>query len=91
MSNMKPEITIYWRYDTLTDEQTKFSAWHFNIKRQSFTNFLEHHDMLALYMYAFTSFLAKYYVLPSVGSCLLHFMHTVLLFLYTKKHSRKYK
>ena len=84
MSNMKPEITIYWRYDKLTDEQIKFSAWLFDMKWQPFTNFLEHHDMLALYMSSFTSFSAKYYVLSPLGSCLWHFTHTVLLFLYKK-------
>ena len=56
MSNMKPEITIYWRYDTLTDEQIKFSAWHLDIKRQPFTNLFEHQDMLALYVFIYIFF-----------------------------------
>ena len=56
MSNMKPEITIYWRYDTLTDEQIKFSAWHLDIKRQPFTNLFEHQDMLALYVFIYVFF-----------------------------------
>ena len=86
MPNMKPEITIYWLYDTHTDEQLKFSAWHFDIKRQPCTNFWEHQDMLALHMASFTSLLVKCYVLPPLWSCLWHFMHTVLLLLYIKKH-----
>ena len=86
MSNRKPEITIYWRYDTLTDEHIKFSAWHFDIELQTFTNFLEHQNILAFYMSAFTSFLAKYYLLPPLGSGVWHFMHTALLLLYIKMH-----
>ena len=85
MSNMKPEVTIYWRYGKLTDEQIKFSAWHFDIKWQPFTNFLKQQDMLGLYMSSFTSF-TKYHVLLPPGPCPWHFTHTVLLFLYAKKH-----
>ena len=86
MSNRKPEITIYWRYDTLTDEHIKFSAWHFDIELQTFTNFLEHQNILAFYMSAFTSFLAKYYLLPPLGPGVWHFMHTALILLYIKMH-----
>ena len=56
MPNIKPEIIICWRYDTLTEEQIKFSAWHFDIKRQPFTNFLKHQVMLALYVFIYVFF-----------------------------------
>ena len=105
MSNVKPEIIIYWRYDTLTEEQIKFSAWHFDIKRQPFTNSLKHQVMLALYVFIYVFFnkilrtsttpilsLTLYaYCLIYIYIYLYKYIYIYIYYLYTYIHIHIYK